>query len=83
MSALILVCLWIISAKVIAMFPSRDFHWRSAYILIAIGVPILAWTVYTHGILFGALALLAGSWVLRWPVFYAGKWVKRVVLRRG
>jgi hypothetical protein len=35
--------LWLVLANVIAMFPSRDHHWRSAYALIAIGVPLLGW----------------------------------------
>ena len=36
-------CLWLIVANVIAMFPSRDHHWRNAYGLIAIGLPIVIW----------------------------------------
>lgn len=83
MTAIVLVCLWIISAKVVAVFPSKDFHWCAAYVLIAIGLPILCWTVYQHGVFAGMAALLIGSWVLRWPVYYFGKWIKRVILQQG
>ncbi len=81
MNALVAVCVWIVAAKVIAMLPSRDQHWRSAYALIAVGVPILIWTVHQQGALAGALALVAGAWVLRWPVRYLGRWILRVVGR--
>jgi hypothetical protein len=78
MSAVVAVCLWIIAAKVLTIFPSRDHHWRLAYVLIAIGLPILAWAVVQHGLLFGAVALAAGAWVLRWPVLYFGRWLRRL-----
>jgi len=38
---LILACLWFVAANVGAMLPSRDYHWRFAYVLIALGVPVL------------------------------------------
>lgn len=82
MSSIILVCGWVIVAKGIAIFPSRDHHWRAAYVLIAVGVPILGWMTYQHGVLWGIFALFAGMWVLRWPVYYAWKWVRRVILKR-
>ena len=37
---LVLSLLWLVVANVIAMFPSRDKHWRAAYVLIALGVLI-------------------------------------------
>lgn len=79
MISLALACLWIIAAKVIAIFPSRDHHWRAAYILMAIGVPILIWITLKHGVLPAIVALLAGAWVLRWPVYYMAKWLRRLV----
>jgi hypothetical protein len=81
MNALVAVCLWVVAAKVIAIFPSRDHHWRSAYVLIAVGVPILVWTVWQQGAVAGVLALAAGAWVLRWPVRYLARWLVRVVGR--
>lgn len=78
MIPVILAFLWIIAAKVIAVFPSKDHHWRAAYILIGVGSPILVWLVWENGIWAGLAALLAGAWVLRWPVFYLWKRVRRL-----
>lgn len=75
--SLILACLWGIAANVLAMTPSRDHHWRRAYVLIAIGVPLLGYVTYQNGPLVGLLVLLAGMSVLRWPVIYLGRWVRR------
>lgn len=68
---------WLVVANVIGMLPSRDKHWRNAYILIAVGVPILVWMVYTNGVIWGLVFLLAAGSVLRWPVVYAWRWVKQ------
>ena len=72
---LMLAFLWLILANVIAMFPSRDHHWRAAYVLIAVGIPILVWVTYVNGPLWGLLLLAAGASVLRWPVIYLWRWV--------
>jgi hypothetical protein len=74
-----LACLWLITANVLAMFPSRDHHWRSAYALIAVGIPLLGWVTYENGPLIGLLLLAAGASVLRWPVIYLWRWVRRQV----
>ena len=68
--------LWLVAANVTGMLPSRDKHWRVAYILIAVGVPILGWIVYQNGVVWGLVFLLAAGSVLRWPVVYAWRWVK-------
>ena len=49
MLPLALCMVWLIAANVIAMFPSRDKHWRVAYGLIAIGVPLLGWATWESG----------------------------------
>ncbi len=72
---LMLAFLWLILANVIAMFPSRDHHWRAAYVLIALGIPLLGWVTYVDGPLWGLLLLAAGASVLRWPVIYLWRWV--------
>ena len=77
----ILACLWMLTANVLAMMPSRDNHWRRAYWLIGIGIPILGFLTYENGPLYGIIALLPGMWMLRWPVIYLGRWVKRMFLR--
>lgn len=66
--ALILGCLWLMLANLIAMLPSRDHHWRAAYGLIAVGIPLLGWLTWTAGPLWGLLFLAGGASVLRWPL---------------
>ena len=68
--SLILTFLWLILANVLAMLPSKDNHWTRAWILIALGLPLLAWLSWQNGLWVGLLALLAGMSVLRWPVAY-------------
>lgn len=41
--SLILACLWALVANVLAMTPSKDYHWRNAYILIGLGIPLLGY----------------------------------------
>ena len=79
MIPIILGCVWLIAANVLAMLPSRDNHWARAYGLIAIGVPLLGYITYLNGPLIGVLFLLAGMSVLRWPVIYLGRWVRRTL----
>ena len=81
--SLTLVCLWAVIANVIAMTPSKDNHWRNAYVLIAIGIPILGYVTMQHGPWVGLLALGAGCWMLRWPVVYLGRWIRRTTLRQS
>ena len=73
---LIAAFLWLIAANLIGMLPSKDSHWRNAYILIAVGVPILGWATYVNGAVWGLVLLAAAGSVLRWPVVYAWRWVR-------
>lgn len=81
--SVILVCLWAIAANLIAMLPSRDYHWRSAYVLISIGIPILGLVVAQHGPWVGLLVLAGACSILRWPVIYLMRWVRRGGKPRG
>jgi len=74
--SLILACVWAIVANVLAMTPSRDNHWRNAYVLIAIGIPLLGYVTYENGPWVGLAVLLAGMSVLRWPVIYLTRWLR-------
>jgi hypothetical protein len=76
---LALCMVWLIAANVIAMFPSRDYHWRSAYLLIAVGVPLLGWVTYEGGPIIGMVVLAAGASILRWPMVYFWRWLRRMV----
>ncbi len=75
--SLILACIWAVAANVLAMIPSRDNHWRRAYWLIGAGIPILGMVTYDHGPWLGLLFMLGGMSILRWPVIYLGRWLRR------
>jgi CHASE2 domain-containing sensor protein len=77
--SLILACLWAVLANVLAMVPSSDNHWTRAYILIAIGIPLVGYVTYENGHWIGLLVLVAGMSVLRWPVRYLFSWLRRQV----
>jgi hypothetical protein len=80
-TSLILSALWAVIANVLAMTPSKDHHWRNAYILIAVGIPIIGMVTWEHGPWIGLLILAGGMSVLRWPVIYLGRWIKRLTVR--
>jgi hypothetical protein len=82
-ASLVAALLWLVLSNVIAMFPSRDRHWRAAYVLIAVGIPILGWVTYQNGPLWGMLVLAGGASVLRWPVVHLWRWIKARAVRRG
>ncbi len=75
-TSLILACMWAVAANVLAMVPSKDNHWSRAYMLIAIGIPILGYVTYENGPFVGFIVLLAGASLLRWPVIYLSRWVR-------
>ncbi|SEW21066.1 Protein of unknown function [Cognatiyoonia koreensis] len=81
MISLILALIWLVVANVLALIPSRDNHWFRAYVLIACGVPILGWVTLENGPLIGLVVLAAGASVLRWPVIYLTRWLKRQIAR--
>ncbi len=70
---------WGIAANVLAMIPSKDNHWTRAYVLIAVGIPILGYVTLQNGPWIGLIVLAAGMSVLRWPVIYLGRWVRKVL----
>lgn len=80
--SIIVGCSWLIAANVIAMFPSpKRQHWPSAYVLIAVGLPLLLWMLNENGTWIALLFLAAGGSVLRWPVRYLFRWLKRLATR--
>lgn len=68
--SLIAAGLWMVIANILALIPSKDDHWFRAYVLIAVGVPILGWVFIQHGGTICAVVLGAGLSILRWPVYY-------------
>lgn len=77
--SLICAFVWFIAANVLALLPSNDNHWRRAYFLIAVGVPLLGWVTYQNGPIVGLIALVAGASVLRWPVIYLSRWMRKIL----
>lgn len=75
--SLIAACLWMIVASVTALVPSRDHHWRAAYRLIAVGIPILGWVTWQNGPVIGLLVMAGAASILRWPLVYLWRWVRR------
>lgn len=75
--SLFLACVWLVLANVLAMIPSRDNHWFRAYVLIGLGVPLVGWVTWANGPIVGLLVLAAGASVLRWPLIYLGRWLRR------
>ena len=80
--SLTLAAIWALVANVLAVIPSRDNHWRRAYILIGVGIPLLGYVTYENGPWWGLAVLLGGMSMLRWPVIYLSRWL-RGVLRKG
>ena len=74
--SLILALGWLILANVIAMFPSKKKHWPAAYVLITIGLPLLAWVFWQNGPWIGLGVLIAACSILRWPVRYLLRWLR-------
>lgn len=75
--SIILAGLWGVAANVLAMIPSKDNHWTRAYVLIAVGIPILGYVTYQNGPWVGLIVLAMGMSVLRWPVIYLGRWLRK------
>jgi len=80
--SLILACLWALMANLAAMIPSRDNHWTRAYMLIAVGIPILGFVTWQNGPWIGLLVLAAGMSLLRWPMVYLTRWARRAASGR-
>lgn len=76
--AFVVACIWLVIANVLAMIPSRDNHWQRAYVLMGFGLPITVGLAVQNGVWIAVVFLLAGLWILRWPVIYLARWVRRV-----
>lgn len=77
--AILLACGWFVLANVLAMIPSKRRHWPQAWGLITIGIPILGYVVYEHGPWLGLLVLAGAMSMLRWPVIYLFRWMRKLV----
>ncbi|MFV0512822.1 MAG: DUF2484 family protein [Jhaorihella sp.] len=74
--SLILACVWAVVANLLAMTPSRDNHWRRAYVLIGLGIPLLGYVTFENGPWVGLAVLAGGMSVMRWPLIYLARWLR-------
>ncbi len=75
--SLALACIWMILANFMAILPSRDNYWTRAYWLMGIGVPLLGYVCWENGPWLTLFVMAAGLSMLRWPLVYLMRWVKR------
>ena len=68
---------WVVLAAVLAAIPSNDNHWRRAYALMALDLPILVWVFWENGLWVGLVCLVGFASFLRWPVRFAWAWLRR------
>ena len=59
--------------------PAPDPRRRILLRAIAIGVPLLGWATWESGPVVGLLLLAAGASILRWPVVFFWRWLRRQV----
>lgn len=78
----VLIGAWVVLAFIMAAIPSRDNHWRRAYVLIGVGLPLLIWIFWKSGPWMGLLAVVVGCLVLRWPVYFLWRRIKRGAWRK-
>ena len=74
--SLIAGLVWLVAANLAGMLPSRDKHWRRAYVLIATGLPLAVWILATAGGWWALAFFAAAASVLRWPLIYLGRWLR-------
>lgn len=77
MAPFIAACIWVVVAWVLSVVLTSKQSWPAAYALIAFGLPILVWLWRDLGPTAAFIALITGMVVLRWPVIYLGRWLKR------
>lgn len=80
--SLTLFCLWIVIAAGVAMLPGK-YHWRGAYGLIAVLAPLLGFIWWEVGPWYALGAVVAAASVLRWPVRFAIRWLRKQVTGVG
>lgn len=81
--SLALACVWMIAANLLAMLPSKDNYWTRAYWLMGVGVPLLGFICWQNGPWLTLLVMGAGLSMLRWPVVYLMRWLRRSLRGQG
>ncbi len=73
----LMLCIWALTANVIALFPSKRHHWPAAYALLAASLPLMGYVFYENDGFLIAAAILIWISTMRWPIRYGWKWIKR------
>ncbi len=76
--SLVAAFVWLLVANLRAMFPSKDHLWKFAYVMIGLGIPILIGVAIQNSIWLALVLLGMGAWIMRWPVIYFWRWIKKV-----
>ena len=79
MIGVILGFVWLVTANVLGLIPSRDNHWARAYVLMAVGIPLLIYIGYVNGLLVALAFFACAISIFRWPVVYLTRWVRRIM----
>ncbi len=80
-TSILMALVWFVAANIAGLLPSKDNHWRRAYVLIATGVPILGYVTFENGPLVGIICFAACASVLRWPIIFLGRWMRGKIQR--
>ena len=68
---------WLITANLLGMIPSRDGYRTRAAFLILIGLPLLGWLVAENGPFVALFFLAAALSILRWPALMLLRRIRR------
>ncbi len=71
--------IWLIAANIAAVLPSTDHHIRRAKVLIALGLPLGIWIYISSGALAALIFAACAASVLRWPLVFSWRWLRRVI----
>ena len=74
---LIVVCAWVVLAAILQAIPTKRKHWPAAYGLMMLLVPVVLFCIAQSAWTALLFALVAASFILRWPLWYGWLWVKR------
>ena len=75
--SVVFALIWLVVVNVRGMFPSRDHHWHFAYGMMGLGVPLLVFLWWENGFWYALVAFVLAGWIMRWPVIYGWRWLRR------
>tara|TARA_R110002124_G_scaffold126129_1_gene285573 strand:- start:5460 stop:5753 length:294 start_codon:yes stop_codon:yes gene_type:complete len=70
---------WVLGGAIVAMSNTRFHGVFAVWLFIPSAFIIIPWLGYDHGIWASILALIAVGSMLRWPLYYVGKYLQSKV----